>query len=227
MKRILTILLALLLASCGGGSAGYGPVGWQCNSAESGDWLNGGAVERSSPTPIQLLNALGPVVNVDHCRDGLQLRELLSGGAIAFGIVPGEQIESLAAQLAHQSEPVVVIGMGEVEAIFTGETVEQHRAELVQAVALVRAAGKTPQIAGLIRFTQNGVVSAEAMYRVEQFDQMRRSFAQEHGLTFYDLHSVPFLYDQRPDGLHPGPDYQQRLMAYVSSVQAAARVPAY
>ena len=224
------ILLALLLSACGGGgSAGYGPVGWQCNSAESGDWLNGGTVEHSSPTPIQRLNALGSVVNIDHCVNGQQLHELLSGGPVAFGTTPGEQVESLATQLAHDPETVTVIGMGEVEAIFTNQTPAEHYNELVEAVREVRAAGKTPQIAGLIRFTQNGVVASDAMDRVEQFDQLRRSFARELNLTFYDLHSVQFLgaSDQRPDGLHPGPAYQQRLMEYAASVQSAARVPAY
>lgn len=229
MRRAI-LLLALLLSACGGGgSAGYGPVGWQCNSAESGDWLNNGVVEHSSPTPIRRLNTIGSVVNIDHCVNGQQLHELLSGGPVAFGTIPGEQVESLAAQLAHDPETVVVIGVGEVEPIFTTETPAEHYNELVEAVREVRAAGKTPQIAGLIRFAQNGVVSADAMARVEQFDQLRRDFAKALNLTFYDLHSVRFLgaADQRPDGLHPGPDYQQRLMEYAASVQSAARVPAY
>ncbi len=229
MRRILVLLIPIMLTACGGGNAGYGPVSWYCNSAESSDWIDNGVVVHSSPTFIEQLNALGSTRNIDHCRNGLQLGELLAGSPVAMDVPPGPPVPSLAEQLKHDPAPVIVIAMGEVEAIFTDQKPPEHLDLLEQAVRIVRAAGKTPQIAGLVQFAPTEIVTTERLERVKQFDDVRRSFATLNHLTFYDHRAVPFYGadDQRPDHLHPGPEYRQRLAGADAAMQRAARVPAY
>lgn len=229
--RLLILVCCITTASCGGGASDAPARLWECNSAESGDWLDNGVLRHSDPTPLQRLTAIQPAVrNVDRCINGLQMRELLAGGPVAMSVPPGLPVVSLAQQLAADPSPRVVLALGEVEALFVpGYSLADHYNDLSAAVRIVRAAGKTPEIAGLIRFAPSSLITAEMIRRRDQFDAARRTLARMEGLLFYDLGAVPFYgaADVRPDLLHPNEAYQQRLMEAVATTQGAARVPAY
>lgn len=227
--KIVAAALLMSVASCGGDEAAL-LIARYGNSADTGNWLDGGTLAQSSPTPTERINALSPnVQQVCHCINGLTLAELLAGGPVAMSVPPGLPVEALASQLQHDPARVVIIGLGEVEALFGAQAPEQHRADLDAAVTLVRAAGKEPRISGLIRFAPNALVTLAMIARAQQFDAARRAYAQANSLVFYDRAAVEFFgaRDQRPDGLHPGPEYQQRIAQADNKTNNAARVPVY
>jgi lysophospholipase L1-like esterase len=212
LRAILTLTLALLLASCGGGSA-PAAVSIYGDSATTGDYLEAGQVFTTSPTPAEMMNAAGPVKVISHAANGVQLRELLAGGPVLMGAAVGQTVAALGFQLASDPSQIIVIGVGMVDAIFGEITMLEYVEQVRQAVATVRAAGKTPVLRGFNSFVTNDVITPARQARLQEFDGALRRYSAVLGVPYLEIPGDPEI---RSDGLHPTQAYHRRIAVAIA-----------
>jgi lysophospholipase L1-like esterase len=130
-----------------------------------------------------------------------------------------QTVTALGFQLASDPSQIIVIGVGMVDALFGAGTVESYRADVREAVATVRAAGKQPALRGFNQFAANDLMTAQRLQRLDAFQAALRAEAAALGVPFIDVGAVPFFgaSDIRPDGLHPTPEYHQRIAQFMAA----------
>lgn len=191
------------------------------DSSTFGGWYDAGMVlQRYAPDPVTMVQAAagGRLLCVNRAVNGLTLAELLAGGQVALsapGLGEPGVIEPFAEQLRTDPGDVVVLGCGNVDALFTGQAVATFRQNLAEAISAVRAVNKTPVVRGLLRFCDNGAFTPEQLARREEFDTAAMQVAVGCGALFIDLDEAgsPAACSDR---VHPTLEYHQRIAAVVA-----------
>lgn len=189
------------------------------DSSTFGGYFVGDVLHRYDPDPVAMVAQASGRACINRARNGLKLSELLVGGVIALESPtlgePGT-VEPFSEQLKSDPSPVVVIGCGVVDAMFSGITITEHAQNLRTAAGVALAAGKLPMLRGLNRFTPCPALSAEQLARRDAFDQMTRLVAGEQGLTFLDIDGAGEP-DICGDSLHPTAEYHQRIARHIAA----------
>jgi lysophospholipase L1-like esterase len=222
---ILTIAVVLVLALtlCGSkDKPAPGPklVTFYGDSATYGGYFQDGALQRYSPDPVSLVQSAsgGALQCLNRAMNGLTLHELLTGGRVEMAVTglgePGE-IAPLAVQLTTDPSQIIVLGCGNVDALFGTRGAQVFADDLRTAVDEVRVAGKIPVIRGLNRFLQAGPVDAWRLTQRDAFHATARLVAAEDGVAFIDIDAAgdpELCWDQ----LHPSTGYHQRIAEVIA-----------
>lgn len=192
MIRALFVLLACLLASCGGG--GSEPV--QVRVAFYGDSVTSG--DGLSPRPVAEIAALAGVVGIDHSRGG--------DWACNWTAVVDDA-------------DVVVLRFAAADAVAHGMAgIDDFEACLV---ALARSTSKPVILTGTI-WTAQPVGMPDAAYAtlsqaITAYDARVRAVAQTLRVPFVDIRSLPFAGRQDlRDDVHPSQMYSGRISRLVA-----------
>jgi hypothetical protein len=144
----------------------------------------------------------------DFTYDGIPLRTLIDGGPIGR-----YERGSLALLLTTDPSPTILLSVGHLEAVNPGTPLNAFKDNLREAVGIVRAAGKLPEIRGLHHVTG---FEQPATARIAQFDKAAQDVARDLGVRFYDVASLPWSpADLEADGLHPTLAYSNRIGEYL------------
>jgi hypothetical protein len=180
-----------------------------------------------SPTPCEMMDeelakTASSIVVTSKAVNGLQLRELLTGGPIqmaAQGIgVDGMSVLPFRKLLQNDDANIVVLGCGMVDCFFTPVTLDDYLTMARQAIEHIRDAGKTPMLRGYNRFAQTDLMTSAILARRDEFDAALKAFALASGVAFIDVGSVPFygLADLCEDELHPNLAYHKRIAIFIA-----------
>jgi lysophospholipase L1-like esterase len=220
------LALAVLLAACGGGLGEPVKASFYTASDGTGDYFDPpGVLRRYSPTPIEQIDAAGPVRAVSQAVDGIQLRELIAGGHVQYGVAQNWLQDSivvapLAVRLQHDESRIIVIGAGMVDVVFTNITLDAYLEMAREAVATVRAAGKVAVLRGYNRFVDSDLFTPAMQLRLAQFELALQLLARDLGVPFLDI-AAAGPPEMAPDGLHATPAYNARIAAVVAPQLAA------
>lgn len=194
-------------------------VSFYGDSSTFGGYFVGAQLHRCDPDPVALVAKYAGRPCVNRAHNGLKLFEMISGGKIALASPtlgePGE-VAPFAGELMADASPVVVIGCGVVDAMFSDITPEQHTQNLRMALGVAMVAGKTPILRGLNRFDGSAALSLAQIARRNEFDQITRFVAGEQGVKFLDIDGAGFA-DICGDGLHPTPEYHDRIARHIAA----------
>ena len=221
LVAIIGVLIVLAMTVRGGGddTPPVRSVTFYGDSATFGGWYDRGMVlHRYEPDPVSMVEraALGRLRCLNRARNGLALHVLLDGGTLPDSAL-GEAgtVDPLAEQLRTDPSDVVVLGCGNVDALFTTQTPGEFAARLGDAISAVRAVNKTPVVRGLIRFCDNGAFTPEQLARREEFNLTAMQLSVSRGVLFIDLDAAgePTACEDR---VHPTMEYHQRIAAVVA-----------
>jgi hypothetical protein len=175
-----------------------------------------------SPTPCELISEYGHMNVVSHSINGLKLSELLEGGSVALG-VPGIGTEGCTVvkfeeQLKTDPSPIIVLGAGMVDCLFTSVSSTDYMLMVDKAVNLIHCAGKMPVLRGYNRFAVTDLMTNERLARRDQFNAGLAKYASDNGIHFIDVGSAEFsgLSDLAPDQIHPTLDYHKRIAQVIA-----------
>lgn len=214
------VVLVLMAGRKDAPAAGPRAVTFYGDSATFGGYFDEHGLQRYSPDPVSLVQSAssGALQCLNRAMNGLTLHELLSGGRVEMAAVglgePGE-IAPLSLQLTTDPSQVIVLGCGNVDALFGAHGTQVFAEDLQEAIRLVRAAGKTPVVRGLNRFLQAGPVDAWRLTQRDAFHATARLVAAEEGAAFIDIDASgdpELCWDQ----LHPSTGYHQRIAEVIA-----------
>lgn len=224
---IIVVIAALLVlfASRGGreeeAARNVRTVTFYGDSATRGGYFVDGALRHYAPDPVErvALAAEGKLQCLNRAMNGLQLRELLTGGPVAM-VAPGlgepDTTRSFAELLADDPSETVVIGCGNVDALFGALAPPDFYTLMVEAIDTARRAGKIPVVRGLNLFLLAGPLGDGHLARRDEFDRMARQAAENRGVQFLDitLAGEPTLC---VDQLHPDENYHDRIARVIAT----------
>lgn len=224
---IIVVLAALLVlfASRGGreeeAARNARTVTFYGDSATRGGYFVDGALRHYNPDPIErvALSAEGKLLCLNRAMNGLQLAEMLRGGTVAM-VAPGlgepNTTQSFAERLLDDPSETVVIGCGNVDALFGTLAPPDFYSLVVEAIDTARRVGKIPVVRGLNQFLLAGPVGSGQLLRRDAFNHMARQAAADRGALFLDidLAGEPTLC---VDQLHPDENYHDRIARVIAA----------
>lgn len=224
---VIAIIVVLLIAFAtrGEGRSGTPPaartVTFYGDSATRGGYFIDGKLHHYAPDPVErvALAAGGKLLCLNRAMNGLQLRELLAGGPVAM-VAPGlgepDTTRPFAALLEDDPSETVVIGCGNVDALFGTLAPPDFYSLVVEAIDTARRAGKIPVVRGLNLFLPTGAIDEGRLARRDEFDRMARQAAADRGVSFLDidLAGEPTLC---VDQLHPDENYHDRIARVIAA----------
>lgn len=187
MKAVIIMALSFFLGACGGGGGGGRTATIYGDSSTTGDWLNNGVVAKTSPTPVELMNTLGWTKVADRSFDGMSVKVLDT---------------VLEEYLRTDQSQIIVIGVGQVDALYGVNAVDDYLNDVDKAVRIIQAAGKRPVLRGFEAFPFNNP-------RLQSFETALRGEAAVLGAAFLEVPKAGATW--RPDNLHPSPEYQRTI----------------
>lgn len=176
-----------------------------------------GVLQTYSPDPCRLIQNYSGIPTANCAINGLQLREMLSGGPVTMAVggigTGGTTILPFDQRLDNEPAGIIIIGAGMVDCLFTETTVSEYLGMVQTAVNTVLLKGKKPVLRGFHNFAENEVMTAARLARNDQFNAALQNLATELGVPFIDMHTVPFYgaSDICADGVHPTMGYHERL----------------
>lgn len=196
-------------------------VSFYGDSATFGGYFVDGVLHRYNPDPVARVElAAGGVLRcLNRAMNGLQLKELLTGGPVAM-VAPGlgepDTTLAFADLLVSDPNQTVVIGCGNVDALFGSMAPPDFYALMTEAVSTARRAGKVPVVRGLNRFLTVGPVDGGRLLRRDAFNAEARRAAADCGALFLDidLAGEPTLC---VDQLHPDENYHDRIARVIAA----------
>lgn len=222
---IIAVIVVLLIAFATRGeredSSRVRTVTFYGDSATRGGYFVDGALRHYAPDPVErvALAAEGKLQCLNRAMNGLQLRELLAGGPVVM-VAPGlgepDTTRSFAERLLDDPSETVVIGCGNVDALFGTLAPPDFYSLVVEAIDTARRVGKIPAVRGLNRFLLTGPVGSGQLLRRDAFNQMARQAAADRGALFLDidLAGEPTLC---VDQLHPDENYHDRIARVIAA----------
>ena len=224
MLKLIPFLIAISLAACGGGGDGtVQPVAdiqavankqvvaskqFASTTAATTARTIYGDIDPSYMANVTWTDLIGP--EITDFTYQVPLRTLIDGGPIG-------QYErgSLALLLTTDPSPTIMLSAGHLEAVRMDTPLPVFKDQLREAVAVVRAAGKVPEIRGLHHVTGP---SQATIARVNQLDRAAEDVARDMGVKFYDVASLPWSpADLEADGFHPTLEYSRRIAQFLQS----------
>lgn len=192
------------------------------SSDTHGGWIEPGVgLHRYSPTPVEMIAAASGLVYYDETINGWQLKEVLTGGSVAFGTFdPGQPTtsQSLTTLLAaHPDARYVFIGNGMVDILFGGRTTAQVIADMETALGQIHSAGRTAIVRGYNNFAVTSAIDSTQIALNTTTNNALKARMATLGISFVDVHDgVPFygISDITVDGVHPTMAYHQRICLY-------------
>ncbi|MEO5671945.1 MAG: hypothetical protein ABIR26_14735 [Ramlibacter sp.] len=226
MLKLVPLLLAICLAACGGGGgdSSVQPVAniqavankqvvtstqFAATTTASTARTIYGDIDPSYMANITWTELIGLPEIIDFTYQ-VPLRTLIDGGPIG-------QYErgSLALLLTTDPSPTILISAGHLEARAMDTPAPVFKDQLREAVGIVRAAGKVPEIRGLHHVTG---LPQQVIVRFGQLDKAAEEVARELGVKFYDVGSLPWSpQDLEADGFHPTLEYSRRIGEFLRS----------
>lgn len=221
---ILALAALLLVLGTRGGREDSAPVRtvtFYGDSATRGGYFVDGALRHYNPDPVErvALSAEGKLLCLNRAMNGLQLAEMLRGGTVAM-VAPGlgepNTTQSFAERLLDDPSETVVIGCGNVDALFGTLAPPDFYSLVVEAIDTARRAGKIPAVRGLNQFLLTGPVGSGQLLRRDAFNQMARQAAADRGALFLDIDPAgePTLC---VDQLHPDENYHDRIARAIAA----------
>lgn len=178
---------------------------------------------------VQTIAEVSGLPCIDLSISGLQLRELLTGGRVAFSADPNnpDTIKSLK-QILHENSgcQYVILTAGTNDVLFGGRTLDEFDNDLSEAIEMIVTAGMKPILRGTCYFAETQNMPENKVALAEAINLAFKDKADDCHLPFFDVRSVAWegQSDTAPDGLHPGERYARAMAVYQG--QELARIAA-
>lgn len=212
-RALLLVVVAVLVAACGGGDASPAP---RPVVAVYGDSLASGHLATppgrlAVPPARRLQEMLGEqALVVDYAQPGARVADALAGAATM-------PLQAFAEHVRTATPDVVVLRFGGADALL-GTPPENFARDVAQLVALARAEGAAVVLVGLPHHPAHE-------RRLQALDAAAAGIARAAGLPWVDLLAVPA--GELADGTHPSQGYADALVAPIAAeiIATLARPP--
>lgn len=231
------LLLLFVLSACGGGGAGFAQEGRNWALFIGSSDIKGGYIDMSAspptirqyePDPVEMIQAaLGDrLLCVNAGMNGRKLQELIDGGTLSME--PNEVTPSLEQILRDEKKrrgppDVVYLGTGMVDVAYTHIMLDDYLYKVGKTIDIVRevfndqAAEPAIVLGGFIGFqlsVHNAALMTPAMVRrLDQFDRATEDLAGRYGVRYMSMAGAGAP-ETIEDGMHPTPNYHERLAAW-------------